>query len=135
VEPEGSLPATWAIPGQLEQVFINLSLNALDAMPEGGTLTVRSHQENGRIEVRIEDTGAGIPPEIGRRVFEPFFTTKEPGRGTGLGLSVSYGIVQKHRGTIDLESTVNRGTVFTVRLPVLETLPEPEHVASNRSTR
>jgi two-component system NtrC family sensor kinase len=74
--------------------------------------------------VTFSDTGCGIPPEIGRKIFEPFFTTKEPGQGTGLGLSVSYGIVQKHGGTIDFESTVDTETTFSVRLPILDKPPE-----------
>lgn len=120
VETSQSLPQTYALRGQLEQVFINLSLNALDAMPNGGKLTIRAESERGNIIVRVRDTGSGIVPETGRRVFEPFFTTKEPGRGTGLGLAVSYGVVQKHGGTIDFRSTSGVGTEFTVQLPVLD---------------
>ncbi len=122
-EPPSSLPRTYALRGQLQQVFINLSLNALDAMPAGGQLGIRAQKRRGNIVVRVEDTGCGIAPEVGRRVFEPFFTTKDPGRGTGLGLSVSYGIIQTHGGRIDFVSTVGKGTVFTVQLPIVEKEP------------
>jgi len=139
LEMAPDLPRAYGIPGEIEQVFINLSLNAFDAMPGGGTLTIRAHGADGRIVVTIADTGSGIPPETGRRVFEPFFTTKDPGRGTGLGLAVSYGIVQKHGGEIDLESTVNEGTTFTVRLPVRSRLadkrPDKRNVASHHTSR
>jgi signal transduction histidine kinase len=116
--PEKAL-MTYAVRNQLQQVFINLALNALDAMPEGGKLTFATGRQDGKIVVRIEDTGCGIPDDVGRRVFEPFFTTKPEGRGTGLGLAVSYGIVQKHGGAIDFNSVPGTGTAFTVELPIL----------------
>jgi len=122
------LPPTIAVRGQLQQVFLNLALNALDAMPDGGTLTIRARHRRGTIAVVMEDSGSGIPPQIGRRIMEPFFTTKEPGKGTGLGLSVSYGIVQKHGGVIDFESAVGEGTAFTVTLPILNAKPENHDV-------
>ncbi|HQT95022.1 MAG TPA: PAS domain S-box protein [Thermoanaerobaculaceae bacterium] len=104
--------------GQLEQVLMNLAVNAADAMPEGGTLTIRSGALDGeRVSVTIEDTGTGIPEVIRERIFEPFFTTKGAGKGTGLGLSVAHGIVTRHGGTIDVESKVGRGTTFRVILP------------------
>ncbi|MDO8631980.1 MAG: HAMP domain-containing sensor histidine kinase, partial [Phycisphaerales bacterium] len=90
-----SLPKTYALRAQLQQVFINLLLNALDAMPNGGVLRISIDAHTTRLAFHFDDTGCGIPESIGRRIFEPFFTTKEQGRGTGLGLSVSYGIVQK----------------------------------------
>ncbi len=116
--PESAL-MTFAVRNQLQQVFINLALNALDAMPKGGKLTFAAGRQDGKILVRIEDTGCGIPEDVGRRVFEPFFTTKPEGRGTGLGLSVSYGIVQKHGGTIDFSTVPGAGTAFSVELPVM----------------
>jgi len=118
--PPSRLPLTYGLHDQLQQVFINLALNALDAMPDGGKLTIRAKDHAGRISVRFEDTGSGISPEIGRRVFEPFFTTKQPGQGTGLGLAVSYGIIQKHGGEIDIHSIEGKGAVFTVGLPLLD---------------
>ncbi|UCC31699.1 MAG: hypothetical protein JSU86_05345, partial [Phycisphaerales bacterium] len=98
--PPASRLETFALHDQLQQVFINLALNALDAMPNGGKLTIRAQKRRRNIMVRVQDSGSGIKPETGRRVFEPFFTTKEPGHGTGLGLAVSYSIVQKHGGSI-----------------------------------
>lgn len=115
---------TYGLKGQLQQVFINLSLNALDAMPGGGRLTIRAEPKRGGVIVRVRDTGSGIPSDVGRRVFEPFFTTKDPGQGTGLGLAVSYGIVQKHGGTIDFRSDAGEGTEFTVEMPILDQAPE-----------
>jgi signal transduction histidine kinase len=106
---------------QLQQVFINLALNALDAMPDGGELRIRAEKQGQSIVVRLADTGCGVPPELGRRIFDPFFTTKPQGQGTGLGLAVSYGVVQRHGGTIDFESNNGRGTVFTIELPIQAT--------------
>lgn len=106
---------------QLEQVFLNLLMNALEAMNEGGTLTVTAGlrgAENRLLEVIVGDTGAGIPPEHLSRIFDPFFTTKEVGKGTGLGLSVSYGIVRAHGGSIEVESEPGKGSTFKVLLPV-----------------
>ena len=122
-KPE-SLPRTYALRAQLQQVFINLLLNALDAMPRSGSLKIGVDVRPDRLIFHFDDTGCGIPASIGRRVFEPFFTTKEQGRGTGLGLSVSYGIVQKHNGRIDFVSLDGRGTRFTVSLPVVTQAPE-----------
>ena len=117
-------PKTYAIRDQLQQVFINLTLNALDAMPDGGDLTVLAEYENGSITVRVRDTGCGIPEECRSQLFEPFFTTKQPGRGTGLGLAVSQEIVCKHHGTIDYRSSVGCGTEFIVRLPIFDKPPD-----------
>jgi signal transduction histidine kinase len=116
------LPPILLDPHQMKQVFVNLIGNALDAMPKGGTLTVSTSfvtkSDRDWVEAAIQDTGMGISPEHRGRVFEPFFTTKEEGRGTGLGLSVSLGIVQSHGGDILVESTPGKGSVFRVRLPV-----------------
>lgn len=109
--------------GELRQVLTNIMLNAMDAMPQGGTLSVTTQQQDGMAVIAIADTGAGIPPEIQGKVFDPFFTTKGP-RGTGLGLSVAYGIVLRHGGAIDLVSTVGKGSTFYVRLPLAST-PAP----------
>jgi len=103
-------------PEQLQQVFINLITNAVQAMPDGGTVTVITRLEDGSVAVDVADTGTGISPEHLKRLFEPFFTTKE--KGIGLGLAVTHGLVQGHRGTIDVTSTVGKGTTFTVRLPL-----------------
>jgi two-component system NtrC family sensor kinase len=104
---------------QLQQVFLNLFLNARDAMPRGGWLTVTTRVEGTRIVAQVADTGSGIPPEQLARIYDPFFTTKAIGRGTGLGLSISYGIVNEHDGAIRCDSTVGQGTTFTLTLPIV----------------
>jgi two-component system NtrC family sensor kinase len=106
--------------GQIQQVFINILLNAIEAMPQGGTLTVSSVVEDEMAAVRFTDTGIGIPEENLPKILDPFFTTKEQGRGTGLGLSVSYGIIERHRGKLEVKSRVGKGTTFTVKLPIKE---------------
>jgi two-component system NtrC family sensor kinase len=115
------LPSVFANGEQLIQVFMALMLNALDAMDQGGSLTVRSSHgsvHDDEVEVSIEDTGVGIPRAELTKIFEPFYTTKPPGRGTGLGLSVCYGIVAEHGGRIEADSLPGRGSVFRVYLPV-----------------
>jgi PAS domain S-box-containing protein len=108
---------------QLQQVFLNLFLNARDAMPRGGWLSVStSFDENGMVVVEVADTGSGIPSEYLARIYDPFFTTKAIGRGTGLGLSITYGIVRDHSGSIQCDSTMGQGTRFTLTLP-LEQIP------------
>jgi two-component system NtrC family sensor kinase len=103
---------------QLQQVFLNLFLNARDAMPSGGWLTVTTRLDGSGVIAEIADTGSGIPPEQLARIYDPFFTTKAIGRGTGLGLSISYGIVREHDGTIRCDSAVGQGTRFTLALPL-----------------
>ena len=112
-----SLPPVHGSANKLQQVFLNLFLNARDAMPGGGMLEVRTAAHNGSVEIEIADTGAGIPREDIHRIFDPFFTTKSNGRGTGLGLSVSYGIIKEHAGKIDVRSTPGKGTSFHVEFP------------------
>ena len=102
------LPAVLGSNNKLQQVFLNLFMNARDAMPSGGMVEVRTASHNGSIEIEITDTGSGIPRENLHRIFDPFFTTKATGRGTGLGLSVSYGIIKEHAGKIDVRSTQAR---------------------------
>lgn len=123
MELTGELPRIHGNPGKLQQVFLNLLLNAKDAMPQGGALRV-STLVNGHVEAIITDSGGGIAPENLKRIYDPFFTTKsapKPGerRGTGLGLSVSYGIIQEHAGKINVESTVGVGTTFHLEFPLL----------------
>jgi len=113
-----SLPPVLGSSNRLQQVFLNLFLNARDAMPSGGMLEVRTLSENGAVEVEITDTGVGISREHLNRIFDPFFTTKSTGRGTGLGLSVSYGIIKEHAGKIDVRSTAGKGTSFRLEFPV-----------------
>jgi len=102
---------------QLQQVFLNLSLNACEAMPDGGILTIRSSASDGSVQVVFQDTGTGIKPEHIDKIFDPFFTTKPVGKGTGLGLSVSYGTIEGHGGSIEVESVEGHGAAFTVTLP------------------
>jgi PAS domain S-box-containing protein len=111
------VPPIYAQGERLQQVFINIILNALDAMPAGGELRVRLSLEDRTAVVRISDTGTGIKPEHRSRIFDPFFTTKGVGKGTGLGLSISYAIVKEHDGRIDVQSEVGRGSTFTITLP------------------
>ena len=102
---------------QIQQVFLNLMLNALDAMPEGGELGVSIKQAASAVEVRFTDTGQGIDEAVIDRIFDPFFTTKPLGKGTGLGLSICYGIIKDHNGTISVKSKKGGGTTFLVTLP------------------
>jgi two-component system, NtrC family, sensor kinase len=112
------IPEIRCLPGQLNQVFMNLLVNAAHAIDTKGQVRVNIRQKNESVLVEISDTGCGIPPEVIGRIFEPFFTTKPVGKGTGLGLSISYGIVKKHGGRIELDSEVGRGTTFRIVLPV-----------------
>jgi two-component system, NtrC family, sensor kinase len=113
------LPLVRGNENRLQQVFFNLMLNARDAMPKGGWLTLATRAEDDAVVVEIRDTGHGIKPEHVRRIYDPFFTTKGIGRGTGLGLSISFGIVQEHGGAIFVESVPGQGTTFQVALPSL----------------
>ena len=110
-----NLPEITTDANQLSQVFVNLILNAIDAMPDGGTLTVSSLLDGQNIVIKFEDTGVGISKKDLKKIFDPFYTTKE--KGTGLGLAVSYNIIKKLKGTINVESEENKGTVFTIILP------------------
>lgn len=117
----GDLPQVECVASQLNQVFMNLLVNAAQAMPtdKRGRITVRTTCiDDKQIAVEIADDASGIPPEILKRIFDPFFTTKPVGKGTGLGLSLSYGIVQKHHGSISVTSTVGEGTCFRIELPI-----------------
>lgn len=114
-----NLPSIMGNQDNLQQVFLNLFLNALQAMPDGGTLNVRACVEKESLKVVVRDSGVGIPKEHMNSIFDPFFTTKEIGKGTGLGLSVTCGIIQKHQGTISVESEVGRGTSFTIEFPCI----------------
>lgn len=119
----GDLPTVRCIPAQLNQVFLNLLVNASQAIEDKGTVTLRTRLDAPWVVVEIEDTGKGIPEEIRDRVFEPFFTTKPVGKGTGLGLSISWDIIQRHQGTISVESEVGRGSLFRIRLPIAGPTP------------
>jgi two-component system NtrC family sensor kinase len=114
----GALPKVECIPSRLNQVFMNLLVNAAQAIGDHGRITVTSRLRGNQVEVAIADTGSGIPEAILPKIFDPFFTTKPVGKGTGLGLAVSYGIVQQHGGRIEVVSRVGEGTTFTLFLPV-----------------
>jgi two-component system, NtrC family, sensor kinase len=111
------LPAAYGNASKLQQVFMNLALNARDAMPAGGRLTITTRVVDTSLVVDFRDTGVGIAPEHIARIYDPFFTTKEVGQGTGLGLALSYGIIQEHGGRIFVESRPNEGAHFTIKLP------------------
>jgi signal transduction histidine kinase/CheY-like chemotaxis protein len=112
------LPAVELDVSRMKQVFLNIINNAVYVMPNGGSLTIRTETANGGVRIAFEDTGPGIAPEHRDRIFDPFFTTKPEVSGTGLGLSVSLGIVQSHGGTIEVETEVGRGSTFTIALPL-----------------
>jgi signal transduction histidine kinase len=116
------LPKVWGDFNQFHQCVINLIFNSIDAMPEGGTLRIGSffHPHQGLVEIRVEDTGCGIAKEDLPSIFDPFFTTKTEAKGLGLGLSTVYGIVDRHKGTITASSELNKGTTFTIKLPVFK---------------
>lgn len=118
IEESENLPLVNADEGKMQQAILALATNAIDAMPEGGILIFRSFAEKHRVIVEIQDSGIGIPADNIPKIFEPFFTTKETGKGTGLGLAVSYGIITEHGGRLAVRSTVGTGTIFTIFLPI-----------------
>ncbi len=117
---DGHLPITLLDSNQIQQVFMNILLNAADAMPAGGALTITSQLTAGDsfMQIRFTDTGCGIPEQDLSKIFDPFFTSKAEKKGTGLGLAVSYGIIDRHNGKIEVQSEVGKGTTFTVKLPL-----------------
>ena len=115
----GDLPRTKCNPGQLNQVFMNMLVNAAHSIEKQGEIRIRTWAEDNAIKVSIADTGAGIQKDKISRIFEPFFTTKEAGKGTGLGLSIAYDIIKKHQGAISVESEVGKGTTFVVTIPIV----------------
>jgi two-component system NtrC family sensor kinase len=115
----GELSLYWCNLGQLNQVFLNILVNAAHAIKEQGEIRITTRDENGAVRIAISDTGGGISPENIKHIFEPFFTTKEVGKGTGLGLAIAYDIVvNKHGGQIEVASEVGKGSTFTITLPV-----------------
>jgi two-component system NtrC family sensor kinase len=112
------IPEIECVPSQLNQVFMNLMVNAAQALDHQGTIILRTKCEKNQVVVEIEDSGSGIKPEHLNRLFDPFFTTKPIGTGTGLGLSVSYSIINKHNGEITVDSQLDKGTCFRICLPI-----------------
>lgn len=124
IKEYGDIPRVNCLPSQLNQIFMNLLVNAGHAIPDSGKIFIRSGcQDDDHVWIEIEDTGSGIDPEHLKKIFEPFFTTKEVGKGTGLGLSLAYGIIKKHHGDIQVRSEVGKGTCFRITLPVDQNEP------------
>ena len=132
VKDYGKLPEIECIPSQINQVFMNLLVNAAQAITEHGRITLRTRQEGENVCIEISDTGSGIPQEIINRIFDPFFTTKPVGTGTGLGLSITHGIVHKHGGRIEVSSQPGEGSTFSITLPIQQAPSEPPPDAKNR---
>jgi len=118
VKVYGDLPIVECLSTQLEQVFLNLLVNAAQAIEEKGVITIQTGRQGDEVWVKVGDTGKGIAPENIKKIFDPFFTTKPIGMGTGLGLSLAYGIIKKHKGRIEVQSEVGKGTAFRVWLPI-----------------
>ncbi|WP_428717582.1 ATP-binding protein [Undibacterium curvum] len=127
IKEYGNLPNVRCVISQINQVVMNLLVNASHAIKDKGNITINTGCKDDWIWIRISDTGSGIPPEIMTRIFEPFFTTKPIGSGTGLGLSLSYGIIKKHNGRIEVKSELGLGTSFTIHLPL-----HPDKVEANK---
>jgi signal transduction histidine kinase len=131
VKDYGDIPWVQCMPSQINQVVMNLVINAAHAMgAERGKITVRTGAEADKVWIEVADTGSGIHKDVLPRIFDPFYTTKPVGKGTGLGLSLSYGIVQKHHGSIDVQSEVGQGTTVRVMLPIKQPVPQATHGAS-----
>lgn len=114
------LPKIECYPGKLNQAFLNILSNSIDAIEGKGQITIRTFMEKNELKIQVEDTGKGIPEENIEKIFDPFFTTKSVGKGTGLGLSITFGIIKEHEGKIDVKSEINKGTIFTISLPCKE---------------
>jgi signal transduction histidine kinase len=114
----GNIPQIHCFPGQLNQVFMNLLTNAIDAIGTGGTIFITTAMAGDRLKISIRDSGQGMTEDVKKRIFDPFYTTKEVGKGTGLGLSISYGIIEKHHGTIEVKTEPGKGTEFIILLPL-----------------
>ena len=116
----GDIPMIRCYPQQINQVFMNLLVNAGQAIENHGEITIKTWCDDTMVRIRIADTGCGIPGDKISRIFEPFFTTKEVGKGTGLGLSIVYDIIKKHHGDIDVRSEEGKGTTFEVSIPAVQ---------------
>lgn len=114
----GPIPPVLCRPQQINQVFLNMIINAVQAIPDKGEISIQSYTKDRYVVIEIKDSGTGIPDEIQNKIFDPFFTTKSVGQGTGLGLSIAYGIIREHKGVIEFESKAGEGTTFMVYLPI-----------------
>ena len=126
IKEYGKIPLVKCYPMQINQVFMNILVNAAQAIEDHGIITIKTFSKDDKVYIQISDTGVGIPKENLSKIFEPFFTTKEVGEGTGLGLSIVYNVIKKHGGKISVESKVGQGTTFTIELPVEPALEEKE---------
>jgi len=118
----GPIPEVDCFPGQINQVFMNILSNAIQAIPAEGTIFIRTWQANDMVKISIRDTGTGMREDVQKKIFDPFFTTKDVGKGTGLGLSISFGIIQKHNGELEVFSKLDEGTEFLIRIPIQQPL-------------
>jgi signal transduction histidine kinase len=120
----GEIPKVECALSQINQVFMNLISNSIQAIDGKGEIWLRTLQKGSEVVIEIEDTGSGMTPEVVNQVFVPFFTTKKVGEGTGLGLSIAYGLIQKHHGRIEVESELGRGTLFRIILPISQSVAQ-----------
>ena len=120
IKQYGVLPEIDCFPGQINQVFMNILSNAIQAIPEEGKIFIKTWHDGKNVKISIKDTGGGMTDEVRKKIFDPFFTTKEVGKGTGLGLSISFGIIQKHNGEIEVFSKPGDGTEFVIRIPIIQ---------------
>lgn len=118
VKDFGVIPEVDCYPGQVNQVFMNILSNAVQAISTTGKIFIKTWEENNTVKISIRDTGSGMSDETKKKIFDPFFTTKDVGKGTGLGLSISYGIIEKHKGKIEVNSVIGKGTEFLINLPI-----------------
>jgi two-component system, NtrC family, sensor kinase len=118
IKKYGDIPEIDCFPGQINQVFMNILSNAIQAIPAEGTIFIKTWQVNNMVKISIKDTGSGMTEEVRKKIFDPFFTTKDVGKGTGLGLSISFGIIQKHNGEIDVFSKRGEGSEFIISIPI-----------------
>ena len=118
VKKFGELPEVDCFPGQINQVFMNLLSNAIQAIPEKGQIFISTRTVGDQVKISIKDTGNGMTEDVRKKIYDPFFTTKEVGKGTGLGLYISYGIIEKHNGKIEVFSRVGEGTEFVITIPI-----------------
>ena len=119
IKDYGDLPQVQCYPQLLNQVFMNLLINAAQSIEKRGEINIKTRTDSEYVKIKISDTGSGIPKENLTRIFDPFFTTKDVGKGTGLGLNVAYNIIKKHHGKIDVKSSEGKGTTFTIKIPVV----------------